>query len=280
MNLFADLQKRSSLFWYITGFIFVAIVGAFDFWTGHEIAFSLFYLIPILLVTWFTGRKPGLVISLASAIAWFAADTLAEQPYSQPIIGYWNAAVRLFFFVAIVLLLPALKELEREKEIARTDDLTGVANRRFFFELLQKELNRSRQTQAPFAVVYIDIDGFKTVNDQWGHQVGDELLCAMAHQARQYLRKMDVIARVGGDEFVLLFPELDQEASQIIVSKIQRALLNEMQHNHWPVTFSIGVLTCYDAHITADESIKRADELMYSVKNNGKNGVAYSAYTG
>jgi diguanylate cyclase (GGDEF)-like protein len=280
MKLFADLQKKSSLFWCVTGLIFVAVVGAFDFWTGHEIAFSLFYLIPIVLVTWFTGRKPGLVIGLASAIVWFAADILAGQIYSRPIIGYWNAAVRLIFFVVIVLLLPALKELGREKEMARTDDLTGVANRRFFFELLQKELNRSRQTQTPFAVVYIDIDGFKTVNDQWGHRVGDELLCAVAHQARQHLRKMDVIARVGGDEFVLLFPELDQEAAQIVVSKIQLALLNEMQRNHWPVTFSIGVLTCYDAHITADESIKRADELMYSVKKNGKNGIACSAYTG
>ena len=91
---------------------------------------------------------------------------------------------------------------------------------------------------------------------------------------------MDVIARVGGDEFVLLFPELDQEAAQVIVSKIQLALLSEMQRNHWHVTFSIGVLTCYDARITADESIKRADELMYFVKKNGKNGVACSAYTG
>ena len=144
MNLFSDLQKRSSLFWCVTGLILVAVVGAFDFWTGHELAFSLFYLIPILLVTWFTGRKPGLVIGLASAVAWFAADALAGQTYSQPIIGYWNAAVRLGFFVIVVFLLPALKELGREKEMARTDDLTGVANRRFFFELLQKELNRSR----------------------------------------------------------------------------------------------------------------------------------------
>ena len=76
------------------------------------------------------------------------------------------------------------------------------------------------------------------------------------------------------------FPETDQDAAQIAVSKIQCALLDEMRRNDWPVTFSIGALTCLDAQITTDEMIKRADALMYAVKDNGKNGIRYAVYAG
>jgi diguanylate cyclase (GGDEF)-like protein len=273
--MFTNLEKRSPLFWMTTGLIFVAGVGIADFKTGSELAFSLFYLIPIVLVTWFAGKKLGLVMCVISAITWFIADDLTGQAYSQPIIRYWNAAVRLGFFVVVTLLLPLLKELDREKEMARIDYLTGSANRRFFFEMAQRELDRSQRYKRPFTIAYIDLDDFKTVNDQWGHRVGDKLLCVVVDQARKYLRKTDTIARLGGDEFMLLLPETDQAASQVIVSRIQLALLDEMQRNNWPVTFSIGVLTCQHAQITIDDLIKKADELMYSVKKNGKNAVAY-----
>lgn len=279
-NLLADLEKRSPLFWMVTGFIFVAGVGVADLRTGGELAFSLFYLIPIVLVTWFSGRNIGFVIGVTSAITWFVADALSGQFYSQPIIRYWNAAVRLGFFVAVTLLLPVLKELEREKGVARIDYLTGVANQRRFFEVAQAEIERSQRYKHPFAVAYIDLDGFKAVNDQWGHRTGDKLLCAVANRAKSHLRKTDIIARLGGDEFVLLLPETGQDAAQITVPKIQLALLDEMRKNNWPVTFSIGVLTCLDAQITTDELIKRADDLMYSVKKNGKNAIAYAVYAG
>lgn len=280
MNLLANLEERSARFWITAGVIFVGVVGVADFWTGSELSFSLFYLIPIALVTWFAGRNIGYVIGVTSAITWFVADILAGQSYSQPLIPYWNAAVRLVFFVVVASLIPALKELEREKEVAHTDYLTGVANRRLFFETAQREFDRSQRYQHPFSIAYIDLDNFKIVNDQFGHRVGDQLLCVVANQAQKYLRKTDMIARVGGDEFVLLLPEADQEASQIIVSKINLALLDEMQRHNWPVTFSIGVLTCRTAKSTADELIKEADELMYTVKKNGKNAVAYAVYAG
>ena len=279
MTMLANLGKRSPLFWITTGLIFVACVGIVDVLTGSEIAFSLFYLIPIVLVTWFAGKKPGISLSVASAITWFFADILGGQTYSQPIIRYWNTVVRFGFFIVVTLLLPALKALEREKETARLDDLTGIANRRYFFEAAQAELNRSQRYKSPFTIVYIDLDGFKTVNDQWGHKVGDQVLCAVVHRAKRHLRKTDFPARLGGDEFVILLPETDQEAAQVTVSKIQTALLDEMRLHNWPVTFSIGAMTFLDAYLSADESIARTDGLMYSVKKSGKNAVAYGVYT-
>lgn len=280
INMLEYLTKRSSFFWIITGFIFVIAIGTADALTGRELSFSLFYLIPIVLVTWFSDRNSGIVISVVSAVTWLVADILAGQTYSQPAIRYWNAATRLGFFVVVTLLLPALKALEREKGLARTDYLTGVANRRYFFELAQTELERSERYEHPFTIVYIDLDGFKTVNDQWNHKTGDKLLCAVVNQANHQLRKTDIIARLGGDEFIMLLPETDQDAAQITVPKIQNALMNEMRRNKWPVTFSIGVLTYRNGSTTTDELIKKADELMYSIKKNGKNAIVYAVYTG
>lgn len=278
MDLLANFENKSPRFWMIAGCLFVAGIGFADFVTGNEFAFALFYLIPIVLVTWFSGKNFGLAISVLAAITWFIADAQAGQVYSQPIIGYWNAAVRLGFFVVVAQLLPALKALEHEKIIARTDGLTGIANRRHFFDVAQTELTRSQRYKRPFTIVYIDLDGFKTVNDQLGHQTGDRLLCALVNRAKSHIRRTDIMARLGGDEFILLLLETDQDTAQITVPKIQSVLLDEMKDNGWPVTFSICVLTYRDGPITADEIISRADDLMYSVKKKGKNAIAYGIY--
>jgi len=280
MNLIAFLNKRSIFFWVITGLIGVLSVGVANFLTGWELSFSIFYLIPIVLVTWFTGRNLGLVMSIASTVAWFSADILSGQPYSQPIFPYWNAGVRLVFFILVSFLLPALKEREHEKDIAHHDSLTGAANRRQFFEVAQAELVRFQRYKRPFSIIYFDIDNFKTVNDQWGHQIGDKLLCTIANQTKHTLRKTDFLARLGGDEIVAILPETGQEEARIVVSKLQNSLLGEMRSHNWPVTFSIGAMTCLDAHLTADELLSKADALMYSVKKNGKNAIAYAIYTG
>lgn len=280
MARLSNLEHKSPLFWMTTGCVLVAGVGIGDYVTGEELSFSLFYLIPIALVTWFAGMRGGLGMSVISAMTWFIADSLSGQTYSYPVVRYWNAAVHLSFFVIVTLLLPALKAVEREKLTARTDDLTGMANRRLFFEVLQNELNRSQRYKRPFTIVYIDLDGFKAVNDRSGHQTGDKLLCAVANRAKSLLRATDIMARVGGDEFVILLPELDQDPAQIVVPKIQSALLDEMRRNDWPVTFSIGALTYREGPITADGLTSGADELMYSVKKNGKNAIAYAVYAG
>jgi len=280
MNILASLKKRSSLFWVTAGLIGVIAVGFADFSTGRELAFSLFYLIPIVLVTWFAGRNLGFALSAVSAMIWFAADALAGQGHPPIIILYWNAFVRLSFFAMVPFLIAALQALEHEKELARIDDLTGAANRRHFFETAEIELDRSLRYKRPFTFVYFDIDNLKPVNDQWGHQMGDQLLIAVARRARLHLRRSDFLARLGGDEFIVIYPETGPEAARIAVSKLQHALLDEMQNHNWTVTFSFGVLTCLDAHLTIDELLKKADELMYSVKKSGKNGIAYGIFTG
>lgn len=280
MSRLANLENRSSIFWMTVGCLVVSGVAIADVETGSEISFSFFYLIPIVLVAWFSGKALGLTVSVISSVAWYMADSLGGASYSYPAIRYWNAAVRLGFFVVVTLLLPALKALEREKEIARIDDLTGAANRRHLLEVAQNELERSRRYKHPFTIAYIDVDGFKAVNDRFGHQAGDELLCSIVRRAKSHLRKTDLLGRFGGDEFMLLLPEISHDAAQMTVKKIQSALQDEMGRCHWPVTFSIGAVTYQDGPMTADELIGRADDLMYSVKKKGRDAIACSVYAG
>ena len=281
MDFLSSLQKQSKPFWIIIGFLLIGGVGILDFLTGYELAFSLFYLIPVSLVAWLTSRRLGILASLASAFVWLIADVAAGHSYSHPFIYAWNTFIRFSFFILTVFLLSTLKRvLERERELARTDYLTGAINSHLFYDFVQMEIDRIQRYKHPFTLAYIDLDNFKTVNDQFGHSIGDQVLCALVNSARKYLRKTDVVARLGGDEFALLLPETNQESARVTFSKIQNGLLEEMRQSHWPITFSIGVLTCSTAPQTTDELVYMTDELMYSVKLNGKNAIKYSTFAG
>lgn len=280
MNTIIRLGEKYPFFWAIVGIVLIAGIGMIDVLTGYEVSLSLFYLIPVALTSWFAGTRTGIVISIASACIWFIADTVSEHRYSHLAIPYWNTSIRFGFFLIIALLLSALKKAhEHEKELARIDNLTGAVNRHYFSELMQMEINRFQRNQHPFTVAYMDLDNFKQVNDHSGHSAGDRVLCAIVKQAKNQLRKVDVIARLGGDEFACLMPETDQAEARVAITKLRMSLLQEMHRHNWPVTFSIGVLTCIEVPQTTDELINQADHLMYSVKTSGKNSITYSVNT-
>lgn len=281
MDLRPALEHRSALFWSLVGLLLIAVVGLVDLWTGYELGFSIFYLGPVTLVTWYGGRRLGIAAALVSAIVWFAVDVGSGHPYSHEIYYYWNSAIRFGFFLTVALLLSALQRaLSSEKTLARTDGLTGTFNSRAFGDLLRAEIGRLERYGRPFTLVYFDLDHFKQVNDRLGHSVGDEVLHAIALVATLSLRRTDSIARLGGDEFAILLPETDGPVAQGAVAKLNAALLVAMEGHGWPVTFSIGVVTCLEAPTSSDEIIKHADQVMYRVKNEGKNGIAYSTYGG
>jgi diguanylate cyclase (GGDEF)-like protein len=283
MNFLSIIEKqiKPSFVLILVGFVLTGLIGIADFLMGYEMSFSVFYVLPVAIVTWLTSRRLGLVTSLFGAFVWLGADLTSGHTYSHPLIPIWNTFIRLAFFVIITLLLSALKKAtEREREFARVDNLTGAANPRFFYDLAQMEIERFQRYKHPFTVAYIDLDNFKTVNDRFGHLTGDQVLRIVAISARKYLRKTDVIARLGGDEFALLLPETNEESARAALSKIQEGLLEEMRLGNWPITFSIGVLTCNVAPLTTEELVSMADELMYSVKHESKNSIRFSTYAG
>lgn len=276
VKILASFEKQNKSLLVFEGFLLIGIIGFIDYFTG-DLGFSVFYVLPIFLITWFTNQRFGLVASFACAIIWLAADITTTQLSFFPFIQVWNSFIRLAFFIIITILLSSLKS---SLELARTDHLTTAINSRYFYDLAQMEMNRSQRNQHPFTIAYIDLDNFKAVNDRFGHVEGDQVLIALVSSVSKVIRKSDFIARLGGDEFAVLFPETDQEAARIIFSKIQNSFAEAVQQKNWSVTFSVGILTCRVAPQTTDELIRIADELMYLAKSDGKNAVKYSTYVG
>lgn len=272
-------EKRSKLFLNVTGLMVIAFIGVIDYLTGYEIELAIFYLIPITLLTWLAGRTSGELASFVSTLIIFLTDMMAGKVFSHPLILFWNTLAILGIFLVIVFALSSLKtSLERERTLARTDSLTGVANSGYFKLLTQHEIERCRRYQSPFTFAYIDCDNFKILNDEFGHHEGDNLLILVANTVRQNIRKTDIVARLGGDEFGVLLPDTGDEQGRAFLGKIQATLLEVMKASGWPVTVSIGAVTYMKAPDSTDEVIKSADNLMYSVKKSGKNDLRHKVH--
>jgi diguanylate cyclase (GGDEF)-like protein len=256
--------------------VLVVGVGALDFVTGYELAFSIFYLLPISFATWFTTRGFGLVVSTASAVVWAWADVASGHVFATPLIPLWSSAIRWSFFVLVTVLLSEVHaSWLRERALARTDALTGAVNKRRFEELAQWELDRLARYGRAFSLVYLDLDHFKALNDRHGHAAGDEALRVVVQHAQTHLRRTDVVARLGGDELALLLPETDAEAALGLVPKVRAGVLAEMRARDWPVTLSAGVVTCRAPLASVAALLEAADQLMYAVKRRGRDAVEH-----
>ncbi|HTY08212.1 MAG TPA: diguanylate cyclase [Candidatus Edwardsbacteria bacterium] len=279
MSLFSLLGKRPKSFIFSLALVLVALIGYIDYRTGYEISLTLFYLMPVIIVTWYIGFWWGILISAVSAGTWLLADWAAGQIYSS-FAGFWNEVMRLAFFLVITYTLTELRRsLRRERQLARTDPLTGLLNRRAFYELGAIEIQRIRRFFRPFTLVYFDMDGFKGINDAFGHDSGDRLLSDVAAVLRANTRAVDAVARMGGDEFALLIPEAGPETARPLAEKLQRLLLDRMRADGFGVTFSIGAVSVLAPPPSLDAVLALADRLVYGVKDGGKNGIQYQIFS-
>ena len=159
---------------------------------------------------------------------------------------------------------------------ATTDDLTGVSNRRRFFEMARGELKRVQRHTEPVAVVFMDIDLLKDVNDTLGHSGGDAALVSFAHVCRTCIREIDVLARMGGDEFALLLPATSREQARATVERIRSTLKKESADRPSaaaPMTFSAGITGLSGEGDTIDALLRRADRALYTAKAAGRDRV-------
>lgn len=260
----------------LQGLALIAIIGTTDYLVGNEIGFSIFFVLPIATIAWTTGRRLGYLASILSAAVWLWADLSTSSGYSHQLVPVWNSLIRLGFFIIITKLLTMLQDaLRRESELARIDHLTGAANARSFHEIIQLEIDRCERFKHPFTLAYIDLDNFKVVNDQLGHSTGNLLLRAVVDTMRSNVRKTDFVGRIGGDEFAILFSETGHDVARVALQKIHQLLNEQMQSHQWPVTFSIGAVTCNLPPPSADALLDQADKLMYAAKKDGKNTIRY-----
>jgi len=254
----------------------VLLTAFLDYQTGTELSFSIFYLIPVSAAAWYGGRRQGVGLSLVGGAAWLLSDQLSGHRYSVTLILYWNALVRLGFFVITALLLAALRDkMGLEERVARTDPLTGAWNSRGFFELAQREIARTARYGHPFTLAYADLDHFKAVNDAHGHAVGDEVLGGVARILSSRLRQTDAMGRLGGDEFALLLPETDHATAAPLLEALRLRVGEEMRARGLPVTLSVGAVTFESAPPDVQTMTHLADELMYEVKRAGRDAVRH-----
>jgi diguanylate cyclase (GGDEF)-like protein len=271
------MSRRARIAWTTVAFLLIPAIGLADYMAGPEITFTLVYIAPVTLVAWLASRRLALAASMLSALAWIAADYALGRVDPNVWIYAWNFSSRLIPLLVVSELLSALKTtLRQDRELSLTDSLTGAMNRRAFREAAERELSRARRHGRPITLAYFDIDDFKNINDSRGHDGGDRLLKGIVATLSRNLRESDGVARIGGDEFALLLPEVGPDDAPTTVEKVIRRLRDVTRHEGMPVTFSVGVVMCRDNPPTLELLLLAADRLMYGIKADKKDGVAFA----
>ena len=256
------------LFVQITGFLF-SILTAGSIIGGASGYLFAFGAIIVLALDWVTSGAV-IVFSDAGEASLVSLSFLAGQA-----AAYIGLAVVLDQlsrnFAGIIQQLRI--HAERLTELANTDPLTNLANRRQMSEKLQQEFARSRRYNHPLSLLYLDLDGFKSINDRFGHLFGDEVLIGASKAMQGVLRATDLLVRVGGDEFAVLLPETNLEGGREVAVKLREALAaytRSLGPTVPELSFCAGVSQLLDEDLSGDEIIARADMAQYLAKSAGQ----------
>ena len=258
----------------VAGVALVVLIAALDYATGEELAFSVFYLVPVVGAAWLGSPPVAAVVAVAAGAAFPVSETLAGHDPSSSWVPFWNFAVRSGTNLVVATLTRALRgSLDQAHELARVDPLTGALNARSFFEVTEQEVARARRGAKPLTVIYLDLDGFKAVNDTFGHSAGDEVLRQVSDMLCAGTRPSDVVGRLGGDEFALVLPETDADAAANPLDRIRSAVKEVAEGLGYGVSASIGAVTFVHPPEDVNVLLRSADELMYEAKHAGKDRV-------
>jgi len=163
--------------------------------------------------------------------------------------------------------------LEKVYQAAITEDLTGLYNQRYLYKRLEEEINRARRFNHFLSLIFIDLDNLKKINDSFGHLAGDKILKRVSKIVRESIRKIDLPARYGGDEIVVILPETDTSSTYVLAERIRKRVENTFSGTDFSVTVSIGVATYPEHSLEKMDLLHKADLAMYIAKQRGKNRV-------
>ncbi|HLZ44312.1 MAG TPA: GGDEF domain-containing protein [Gemmatimonadales bacterium] len=238
---------------------------------------AVLYLIPVLLVTWTEGLIWGIIFAVATTALREAVAQVQMLP-DTPMV--WRIATAVAYIAVMALAMAGLQTLRRSQaalaRLVTQDQLTNVLNARAFTERLGQELERNRRYPHALALMYMDLDNFKVINDTHGHQTGDAVLRLVADAMRSSVRQADVVGRLGGDEFAVLMPETDATLADAAAKRLIAGLRNVFKGTP-NVTASIGVVSCTATDASTDDLLRRADQAMYDAKKSGKDRVVQVA---
>ena len=245
--------------------------------TPSSARLGVLYIVPVLLVTWTEGLTWGIVFAVVTtvfreAIAW------DQMPADTPLL--WRVVNGSAYVAVLAVAMAGLQMLRRSQallaRLVTQDQLTNVLNARAFADRLSQELDRNRRYPRPLALLYMDLDNFKVINDTHGHQTGDAVLRLVADAMRSSVRQADVVGRLGGDEFAVLMPETDAQLADSAAKRLASSLRNVFRGTP-NVTASIGVVSCTATEANTDDLLRRADQAMYDAKRMGKDRVVQVA---
>ncbi len=242
----------------------IVVVGLADGATGNALWFGPIYLLIVCMPAWTLGWREAALTSAACVAVSLAANGLEAYPLGQTAIA-WNMAMRILAVTIIIVLMSGTRRShDREWNRARSDPLTGLVNEQAFYD----NAGAAARQRAWGILAYVDLDGFKQINDRHGHAAGDEALRDFASGVRGLIRSSDVFARVGGDEFLLFVP-VDSEAEGYRLAKTLHLQMNCMQ-TPFALGCSIGALVLNLSETAVDKAhVGVADQLMYRAKNEG-----------
>ena len=240
--------------------------------TGGHVRLHVLYLFPLAVVARYCAER-GVVLAAALLvmmvqIVTFTLDVTRLETFLTDL---------LVSLAAIGLTLFMVRENRRAQlrlqEQANTDGLTGLTNRRCFMATLAVEVTRQQRYGGCFCLAFIDLDGFKQLNDSQGHEAGDAALLQVAGLLQAGTRRTDTLCRLGGDEFALLLPNTLAEDGERLLGTLCLTIAERMQAAGYAVTASIGAQSFEQAPDSADQAMQRVDALMYEAKRRGKNQI-------
>lgn len=258
----------------------VIIVGFADWIAsralGAHLVLSLLMLMPIYFAVRVVGTRSGMLVAASGGLFCLVLDVFVLSTPQFRFLLFGLAATHLALYTTSVAWAMGRRRLLAERASATTDFLTGVANRRGFYETLTREIERSRRYQTPMTLLYLDCDEFKAVNDTMGHSTGNRLLARIAAVLKKSTRAVDVVGRLGGDEFAVVLAETPAERGAEVVARLQREMRTGLGPGAPAVTMSIGAITFDSPPSGPNEAVRVADALMYEAKHSGKGRVVHA----
>ncbi len=259
----AFLRRRSRAVQIASVFSLIWVVGLLDYATGPEIGLSVFYLLPVAAATWFLSLPAGMIAAGTSALVWYIADTGAGHAYSHVAIPFWNAAVRLGFFVIVGQLIwrvQALLELLRARSCL--DGMTGAAQSEVFWRMAEAERKRALQYRHAFGLALIDVAGVEEVNRRSGRRTGDDLVRQVVSLLLEERIGADVVSRLGGGRFAYLLPESGRLRVDPLFPALRERLIALARERDWPVTFRFGVVLFHTPPVSIEALEDTVESLM------------------
>lgn len=255
---------------------------------GWDSGFHYYLLMFILGIAVRPSRSLSTVL-VAALLGYYLALNLASYAFG-PLVRLADFAITTVLWINIAIVfsvcfylarfyLARVVDAERRlRFMATRDPLTGLSNRRHLLSIAKQEIGRIQRTHAPLSVVMADIDFFKRINDDYGHEAGDRVLAHAGRLFQQMFRESDVVSRWGGEEFLVLLPNTDMQAARPIVERLRNVVADTIIHNGTqPIRFTMSFgLATYGQAESIMRTIARADQALYRSKTNGRNRVSSS----